>query len=1037
MANASTTQASSASETTGTPIPLTYGYAWVTGKRHAYYMLQDTGDDYMDYHRVGIWLLGHGEWDGCTELWINDLLTWESNIPAAAPPGFSGQNWLLAEDGDANFVFNFHPGCDSVIGSGLAPSSSGPDQGVDVLYAQFPSAIQPLAFSRIAYYALMRKQAIQNQTNTHRADPTQWTDINPIGLWRALKCRLFDDEGNQTGYAFTTNPAWHFVDLILRRKLLPDYNLSLTAGPDQLGPAVSNRFDWGSIYQSAQYYDEILANGRRRFQGSYSFVQQTSLQACLEQILLVCRSWVGEYGGKISLNCDMPRSSVFTFSRDCILPGSFEADDKVVHTAGNRYVATMRDLLVPQAAVIASITCVANGRPTVTTEEPHPFNAGDRIAIGGTNTTYDGEWTVYSVPAVLYVGTPMEVDPTTFVMDRKGSNYPTSVGSGGGVGLLYSRFKERSPEFWHKNHMLAEGALGVAIPRQRNKVKHAIDLSITTYDQASRIARYERDRALGVDVSPYVTPPFVKVKTSMFARDAFGNLACAVRPGDHVTVDDTLSFPYAGEYEVIDPLEMSVPTARADSQNGSIQREPDAESGEIAFELGPYNPAIFYDDSDTLQAGWPSVPGSDPGNDSNFTGIDLAGGGIFVFFTGIQASGSQFQLPSTGFPPGNLLDWVGPAGANVGAHAMRVIQLCDADANRNLALIYADDIGNTWGGDVNFAALSWLSPDAPTSSAGMSWLELTLLGGETVLFGEGVLADGTTIVLPAGYSLAKAFAVAYPHDTPTTATHNPRIVGVNVDSGGTVHFTYNDGAGNTWHGNAAVLVFAWKNNMGTVVTETVGAGKWAEITLSNGKKFGVGCALGVADGSTFQTPAAAGAASTLQAIVGSSTFVVPAGAQQTQGVLSCYLDGSNVVHITFGGGGSTTVSGVADVFGLYCESGSGLPLLVTVSPSSASLAAGATQQFTASVGGTANQNVTWGVDGIAGGNVTVGTIDSSGLYSAPATAGSHTVTATSVADPTASGSVPVSIWGSVLTGNILTDDAGNPIYANGDTIDVE
>jgi len=79
--------------------------------------------------------------------------------------------------------------------------------------------------------------------------------------------------------------------------------------------------------------------------------------------------------------------------------------------------------------------------------------------------------------------------------------------------------------------------------------------------------------------------------------------------------------------------------------------------------------------------------------------------------------------------------------------------------------------------------------------------------------------------------------------------------------------------------------------------------------------------------------------------------------------------------------------------------GLGLPLLVTVSPSSASLAAGATQQFTASVGGTANQNVTWGVDGIAGANVTVGTIDSSGLYSAPATAGSHTVTATSVADP--------------------------------------
>lgn len=41
MANASTTQSSSASETTGTPIALAYGYAWATGKRAEYYQLQN------------------------------------------------------------------------------------------------------------------------------------------------------------------------------------------------------------------------------------------------------------------------------------------------------------------------------------------------------------------------------------------------------------------------------------------------------------------------------------------------------------------------------------------------------------------------------------------------------------------------------------------------------------------------------------------------------------------------------------------------------------------------------------------------------------------------------------------------------------------------------------------------------------------------------------------------------------------------------------------------------------------------------------
>jgi len=48
---------------------------------------------------------------------------------------------------------------------------------------------------------------------------------------------VIDDEGNQTGYAFTTNPAWHFVDVLLRRKIMPDYGLTLNVGPDALTAA--------------------------------------------------------------------------------------------------------------------------------------------------------------------------------------------------------------------------------------------------------------------------------------------------------------------------------------------------------------------------------------------------------------------------------------------------------------------------------------------------------------------------------------------------------------------------------------------------------------------------------------------------------------------------------------------------------------------------------------------------------------------------------------------------------------------------------
>src|SRR6266481_5644839 len=88
------------------------------------------------------------------------------------------------------------------------------------------------------------------------------------------------------------------------------------------------------------------------------------------------------------------------------------------------------------------------------------------------------------------------------------------------------------------------------------------------------------------------------------------------------------------------------------------------------------------------------------------------------------------------------------------------------------------------------------------------------------------------------------------------------------------------------------------------------------------------------------------------------------------------------------------------------------PVTVTISPTSAVLQAGVTQQFTATVSGSSNTGVAWSVNGIAGGNSTTGTISSSGLYTAPAsvpTSGSVTVAAASVASPASSATATVSI----------------------------
>ncbi len=89
------------------------------------------------------------------------------------------------------------------------------------------------------------------------------------------------------------------------------------------------------------------------------------------------------------------------------------------------------------------------------------------------------------------------------------------------------------------------------------------------------------------------------------------------------------------------------------------------------------------------------------------------------------------------------------------------------------------------------------------------------------------------------------------------------------------------------------------------------------------------------------------------------------------------------------------------------------PVTVTVSPSTASVSAGAgTQAFTATVQNTSNSAVTWQVDGVTGGNATVGTISTSGHYTAPATvpaSATVTVSAISNADNTRSGSAQVTI----------------------------
>ena len=85
------------------------------------------------------------------------------------------------------------------------------------------------------------------------------------------------------------------------------------------------------------------------------------------------------------------------------------------------------------------------------------------------------------------------------------------------------------------------------------------------------------------------------------------------------------------------------------------------------------------------------------------------------------------------------------------------------------------------------------------------------------------------------------------------------------------------------------------------------------------------------------------------------------------------------------------------------------PIGVTVTPPTASILTSQTQQFTATVVNATNPAVSWKVDGLQGGNASAGVITADGLYTPPPGEGTHSVTATSNADPTKIGTATVTV----------------------------
>jgi len=107
---------------------------------------------------------------------------------------------------------------------------------------------------------------------------------------------------------------------------------------------------------------------------------------------------------------------------------------------------------------------------------------------------------------------------------------------------------------------------------------------------------------------------------------------------------------------------------------------------------------------------------------------------------------------------------------------------------------------------------------------------------------------------------------------------------------------------------------------------------------------------------------------------------------------------------------------------------------VSVAPSSVTVQAGNTQQFLAALTGTSNNSVTWSVNNVTGGNLAAGTINASGLYTAPLNIPEPnpvTIKATSTVDVTKSGTAAVVVVPEITssTARLLTITSGAPPVA--------
>jgi hypothetical protein len=514
--------AESANAQLGIPLPLAYGYNRVRGNN---VLLQELSNK----NRIYFSILGEGEWDGPERQWINS-----KQINTADTT-----------------LYHFHPGIDGILGSGLNPTSTGGDQAVDAFFSNLPANYQRLTFSRKAYIAL----------NIPPDPGAPSANLDIVGDYRCLKIRIFDANGNQIGYQFSTNAAWQILDLILRKMLKPDWNPNLAAavGGD-LTAQEKLRIDFPSVVDAAAWCDFNIASGLKRWESSIAFPRTIKMQQAVAQMQTISQLFVHESFGKIFIRADKPRASSFILTADHVVPGTTTFNKVDLHGTSNRLIASFNDLMPQDQADID--TAANNGivrtsnQVTVKTIGTHPFLIGDNVQIFGhqTDPTINGVWPITSVP-----------DTSHFVFPQSG---PNATLGGGSCGTPESRFAQRSSTVDHERHQNAIGQRGLNLNAVFRRLPINIDFGNNTMERVSRALNFLKVRNLGVDSVPYNAPRTGKLSAFLDSVDSSNRALVSMLVGDVLTVDATVSEEFQGDYEIMEST--TILPSQSSSSNNSL-----------------------------------------------------------------------------------------------------------------------------------------------------------------------------------------------------------------------------------------------------------------------------------------------------------------------------------------------------------------------------------------------------------------------------------------------------------------------------------